>query len=176
MLGAIIGDIAGSRFEFNNYKAKDFQFLHSRCKPTDDSLMTLAVAEAILSCKPDRSDLPDQAVRCMQEIGRRYPHAGYGNRFSRWLELPDPRPYGSFGNGGTVDTSVGMGQITAGYVMHTSGPLVAGERIVMGAWIADGMTVGEPSGVVRAWNARTGELDWAWDLGRPDIDKLPPPG
>ena len=82
----------------------------------------------------------------------------------------------SFGNGGTVDTSVGMGQITAGYVMHTSGPLVAGERIVMGAWIADGMTVGEPSGVVRAWNARTGELDWAWDLGRPDIDKLPPPG
>jgi type I restriction enzyme M protein len=105
MLGAIIGDIAGSRFEFNNYKAKDFQFLHSRCKPTDDSLMTLAVAEAILSCKPDRSDLPDQAVRCMQEIGRRYPHAGYGNRFSRWLELPDPRPYGSFGNGAAMRVS-----------------------------------------------------------------------
>ncbi len=82
----------------------------------------------------------------------------------------------TFGMGGTVDTSVGMGEIKPGYVMHTSGPLVAGEKIVLGAWVADGMSVGEPSGVVRAWNARTGELEWAWDLGRPDIDKLPPPG
>lgn len=82
----------------------------------------------------------------------------------------------TFGNNGTVDTSVGMGHITKGFVMHTSGPLVANEKIVMGAWIADGMKTGEPSGVIRAWNAKTGELEWAWDLGRPDIDKLPPPG
>ena len=92
------------------------------------------------------------------------------------LRAVDGKVCPTFGNNGTVDTSVGMGPITPGFVMHTSGPLVAGEKVVMGAWIADGMKTGEPSGVVRAWNAKTGALEWAWDLGRPDIDKLPPPG
>ena len=82
----------------------------------------------------------------------------------------------SFGNNGTVSTAEGMGPIEPGFVMHTSGPLVAGDKVVLGAWIADGAHVGEPSGVVRAWNAKTGALEWAWDLGRPDIDTLPPPG
>ena len=88
----------------------------------------------------------------------------------------DGKPCPTFGNNGTVDTSVGMGRIDPGDVMHTSGPLVAGEKVVLGAWIADGRSVGEPSGVVRAWDARNGQLAWAWDLGRPDIDTLPPPG
>lgn len=55
MLGAVIGDIVGSRFEWNNYHAKDFEFLTYKCSPTDDSIMTLALAQAILESKPDHS-------------------------------------------------------------------------------------------------------------------------
>ena len=62
MLGAIIGDIAGSRFEWNNHKSKDFEFLTYKCFPTDDSIMTLALAKAILISKPDHSDLAENAM------------------------------------------------------------------------------------------------------------------
>lgn len=92
------------------------------------------------------------------------------------LRATDGKVCPTFGNNGTVDTTIGIGHITKGFMMHTSGPLVANDKVVLGAWIADGMKTGEPSGVIRAWNAKTGELEWAWDLGRPDIDKLPPPG
>ena len=56
MLGAIIGDIVGSRFEWNNHRSKEFDFLTYKCFPTDDSIMSLALAQAILECKPDSSD------------------------------------------------------------------------------------------------------------------------
>ena len=62
MLGAIIGDIVGSRFEWNNNKSKEFDFLTYKCFPTDDSIMSLAVAQAILLSKPDYSDLAKNAV------------------------------------------------------------------------------------------------------------------
>ncbi|MCU6763591.1 Uncharacterised protein [uncultured Roseburia sp.] len=81
MLGAIVGDIAGSRFEWNNHKSKDFEFLTYKCFPTDDSIMTLALAQAILISKPDYSDLSKNAVECMQSIGRNYPDCGYGGAF-----------------------------------------------------------------------------------------------
>ena len=83
MLGAVIGDIVGSRFEWNNYRAKDFEFLTYKCSPTDDSIMTLALAQAILESKPDHSDLAENAVKQMQLIGRRYPNCGYGGSFRR---------------------------------------------------------------------------------------------
>ena len=67
MLGAIIGDVIGSRFEFNTYKHKEFPLFTKACQPTDDSVMTLAVAEAILNCAGDYSDLSEQAVLCMQK-------------------------------------------------------------------------------------------------------------
>ena len=81
MLGAIIGDIVGSRFEWNNYRAKDFDFLTYKCFFTDDSVMSLAVAKAILSSKKDYSDLSANAIKYMQEIGRPYPDCGYGGSF-----------------------------------------------------------------------------------------------
>ena len=94
MFGAIIGDIAGSRFEWNNIKTKDFEFFSDRkCEPTDDSIMTLAVARAILDCDGDYSDLGSKAVIRMQELGRKYPDAGYGGRFSSWLLSRFPEPY-----------------------------------------------------------------------------------
>ena len=105
MLGAIIGDVIGSRFEFNTYKHKEFPLFTKACQPTDDSVMTLAVAEAILNCAGDYSDLSEQAVLCMQKWGRKYPYAGYGGNFRGWLVEEDPRPYNSFGNGSAMRVS-----------------------------------------------------------------------
>lgn len=106
MIGAIIGDIVGSRFEWHNYRAKDFEFFHSTCKFTDDSVMTLAVAKAILeSQEEDYEDLEEKVVADMQQLGRAYPHRGYGGFFYQWLYLEYPMPYNSFGNGAAMRVS-----------------------------------------------------------------------
>lgn len=105
MIGAIIGDIVGSRFEWNNYRHKDFELFTSECFATDDSIMTLAVAKALMTSKPDWSDLGKQTVRCMQEVGRPYPDCGYGGSFWRWMYSNDPKPYNSFGNGAAMRVS-----------------------------------------------------------------------
>ena len=104
MLGAIIGDIAGSRFERHPHKSKDFRLFTSECRPTDDSNMTLAVAQAILRSGGDRGSLPQYAIASMREIGRKYPY-GYGGRFVAWLRSEDPKPYGSWGNGSGMRVS-----------------------------------------------------------------------
>ena len=105
MLGALIGDIAGSRFEWHNHKSKDFDLLTYRCRPTDDSIMTLALAQAILNCNGDYSDLRLQAVSCMQAFGNKYPNAGYGGKFRRWLTEKNPAPYNSLGNDAAMRVS-----------------------------------------------------------------------
>ena len=117
MLGAIIGDIIGSRFEFNNHKSKDFPLFAPECFPTDDSVMTLAVAKAILEAsklkKPGSQDddpgfydrLSDLTVKSMQEIGRKYPHCGFGSMFYQWVFSAHPKPYNSFGNGAAMRVS-----------------------------------------------------------------------
>ena len=105
MIGAIIGDIAGSRFEWDNHRSKDFELFTPKCFATDDSIMSLAVAEALMRARPDFSDLSAQAVRCMQEVGRPYPDCGYGGRFLGWMYADDPQPYHSFGNGAAMRVS-----------------------------------------------------------------------
>lgn len=105
MLGAIIGDIVGSRFEWNNHRDKEFEFLTYKCFPTDDSIMSLAVAQAILVSKPDHSDLSKNTVECMQSIGRNYPNCGYGTGFYNWMFSDNPQPYNSFGNGAAMRVS-----------------------------------------------------------------------
>lgn len=107
MLGAIIGDIAGSRFEGNNHKGKDFELMthiHGG-RVTDDSIMSLAIAKAILECHGNYATLSEKAVICMRELGREYPFAGYGGLFRKWLESEDPKPYQSFGNGAAMRVS-----------------------------------------------------------------------
>lgn len=104
MLGAILGDIAGSRFERYNHKSKDFELLTRECCPTDDSNMTLAVAQALLRCNGHRLWLKRRAVESMQQLGRRYP-LGYGENFRLWLRAKHPKPYGSFGNGAAMRVS-----------------------------------------------------------------------
>ena len=75
MLGAIIGDIVGSRFEWDNNRNKDFDFLTHKCFFTDDSVMSLAIAKAILNCKGDYANLSAQAIATMQSVGRPYPNS-----------------------------------------------------------------------------------------------------
>lgn len=106
MIGAIIGDVAGSRFEFNNYRSKDFDIFARNCSVTDDSIMTLAVGKALLDWRknPDL-DLAKHTVEMMQEIGRPYPGCGFGGRFYRWMYSDDPQPYYSYGNGAAMRIS-----------------------------------------------------------------------
>ncbi|MCI9502007.1 MAG: N-6 DNA methylase [Hungatella sp.] len=105
MLGAIIGDLVGSRFKGNNYKGKDFEFLTYECFFTDSSVMSLAVAQAIMECESDYGDLSGGAVECMRRLGRAYPDCGYRSGFYRWLYSDDPKPYNSYGNGGAMRVS-----------------------------------------------------------------------
>ena len=102
MLGAIIGDIVGSRFEWNNIKHKNFELLTPDCFVTDDSIMTLAVAQAIMNSRGDLNCLPQKAIESMRTIGRPYPDCGYGGRFFHWIYSDDPKPYNSFGNGAAM--------------------------------------------------------------------------
>lgn len=105
MLGAIIGDIIGSRFEFRNYKSKEFELFHDDCFATDDSIMTLAVAEAIMNCHGDYSKLYEATIASMRLIGPKYPCSGYGENFFRWLFVEKPKPYDSYGNGAAMRIS-----------------------------------------------------------------------
>ena len=105
MIGAILGDIIGSRFEFHNYLGKDFELLTPRCKFTDDTVMTCAVAQALMDSKEDFSDLSEKTVAAMQRIGRQYPNCGYGARFIHWMFADNPQPYNSCGNGSAMRVS-----------------------------------------------------------------------
>ena len=108
LVGALVGDIVGSIYEFDNYRAKDFvpfaDYHREKCFATDDSIMTLAVCKALMESQ-DISDLSSQAVRYMQEIGRPYPRCGFGGRFFSWIYSDNPKPYNSFGNGSAMRVS-----------------------------------------------------------------------
>ena len=100
MMGAIIGDIVGSVYEFNNIKTKDFPLFRNDCFFTDDTVMTIAVAEAIMA-----GGTEEDFVREMKKYGRLYPGRGYGGRFAVWLRKKDNRPYNSLGNGSAMRVS-----------------------------------------------------------------------
>ncbi len=98
MLGAIAGDMIGSVYEFNNRKTKDFPLFSDRCFFTDDSVLTVAVADTILQ--------QDQAyAKRFKEYYRRYPNAGYGARFRNWCVSSSLEPYNSWGNGSAMRVS-----------------------------------------------------------------------
>ena len=99
MIGAIIGDIVGSRYERFNHKSKEFDMFDKKCRPTDDSIMSLAIAKALLECEEEYDNLSAKAISCMQELGRIYKNAGYGGSFTKWIFADEPQPYNSFGNG-----------------------------------------------------------------------------
>lgn len=105
MFGAVIGDYVGSRYEWYNHKSKDFEFFNKNCRFTDDSMMTLAVASALLECKGNYDELSDKVIKSMQEIGRRYPDCGFGGKFFEWIMTDNPKPYNSWGNGSAMRVS-----------------------------------------------------------------------
>ena len=105
MYGAVIGDIAGSVYEWKNVKTKEFELFGKRSRCTDDSVMTVAVAAAILKSKRDPDIFSGVLPDLMRKIGRMYPDAGYGGHFFVWLMDQKEGPYGSFGNGSAMRVS-----------------------------------------------------------------------
>ena len=108
MYGAILGDIIGSPFEFDRgNKTKEFDLFTKGCDFTDDSVMTIAVGEALLAVGAEATvkEIEEALVTNMQDWGKRYPYAGYGGRFRYWLRESNPKPYGSYGNGSAMRVS-----------------------------------------------------------------------
>lgn len=122
MLGAIIGDIVGSRFEFNPIKSKNFDLFETNehfskdkkltlgyfikgSRFTDDTVMTIAICKALLDCNGNFSDLSHFAIKAMKYYGKKYPFMGYGAMFNNWLMSSNCEPYNSFGNGSAMRIS-----------------------------------------------------------------------
>lgn len=111
MLGAIIGDVVGSVYEWNNIKTKDFELFKPNCFFTDDTVMTVAVAKALLLTREKQSKAKEkisfkkELIEQMQDFGKRFPNAGYGEMFADWLVSDNPKPYNSFGNGSAMRVS-----------------------------------------------------------------------
>lgn len=106
MLGAIIGDVAGSVYEFESHKSKNFPFFSPDCFPTDDSIMTMAVAMACVESNLDsEASFKRALIARMHELGERYPDAGYGGKFAYWLMRGSDKPYNSYGNGSAMRVS-----------------------------------------------------------------------
>ena len=173
MIGAIVGDIAGSRFEWHNRKSKQFTLMKGRsesrhpCCFTDDTVMTLALAEAILKWREggggSYAALSEAAIRHMQDFGRRYPGAGYGSAFRHWLRDDDPQPYNSWGNGSAMRVSA------CGWAGRTLDEVKAMSRAVTE------VTHNHPEGIKGAeavasviWAARNG---WSKDRIRKYVEK-----
>lgn len=108
MYGAILGDMVGAPYEFDRgNKSKDFEMWNKRVRFTDDTVMTISVADAILTAGKDSSEkeIKEALVEKMQAWGRKYPNFGYGGRFVHWLGSRNPKPYGSYGNGSAMRVS-----------------------------------------------------------------------
>ena len=107
MIGAIIGDVVGSSFEFDNHKTKNFELFDKEGDFTDDSVMTLAIAKALMSYKSfdNTEEFKKHLVKVMHEVGVRYPNCGYGGRFYVWMLKNHTKPYNSYGNGSAMRVS-----------------------------------------------------------------------
>ena len=108
MYGALLGDMIGAPYEFDRgNKSKVFEMFNDEVAFTDDSVMTIAVAEGIMNAglDADEASMKAEIVKSMKIWGRKYPDAGYGAKFIWWLMLDDPNPYGSFGNGSAMRVS-----------------------------------------------------------------------
>ncbi len=127
MIGAIAGDVIGSTYEFNPIKTTKFPLFSEGSRFTDDTVMTLAIASAILGGGDYEGE--------MRKLGRAHPHAGYGGLFARWLHSQDPRPYNSFGNGSAMRVS------PVGFAFNTE------EEVLLEAERSAGVTHNHPEGI-----------------------------
>lgn len=114
MIGAMIGDIVGSVYEFHNIKTKEFPLFQADCFFTDDTVMTCAVAEAVM-----RGGQEHDFIDAMKQYGRMYPGAGYGGNFGKWLRSDSREPYNSFGNGSAMRVSPCAWVMDCGFYART---------------------------------------------------------
>lgn len=173
MLGALVGDIVGSVYEWNNHRSKDFPLFGPKSAFTDDSVLTVALADAILS--------GSHYAGVMRRYGERYPNAGYGGMFRQWLRSKEMGPYNSFGNGAAMrispagwayetleETLLQAAAFTS--ITHNHPEGVKGAEATAGAiWLA---RHGKSKSDIRAWVAkRTGyDLTRTCDQIRPTYD------
>ena len=117
MLGALIGDLVGSVYEWRNIKSTQFEFLKPECFFTDDSVLTVATASALLT--------GTGYTEAYQDFARRYPGRGYGGYFSNWIYSDNPQPYNSWGNGSAMRVSpVGFAFNTVDEVLQSGASAV----------------------------------------------------
>ncbi|MCD8397546.1 MAG: ADP-ribosylglycohydrolase family protein [Lachnospiraceae bacterium] len=148
VIGAIVGDIVGSVYEFDNHRSKEFPLFSEGCFPTDDSIMTLAIAKALILSDGNYENLSELAVSSMQEVGRPYHECGYGGRFYGWMYSNNPKPYNSLGNGAAMRVSAVASvansleevkilseKVTAVTHNHPEG-IKGAEATAVGAWMA----------------------------------------
>ena len=138
MLGALVGDIVGSVYEFCNTKSLDFDLFCGGSTFTDDSVMTLAIAKWLVE---DEAHTIHYLIYCLQELGNHHPYAGYGGRFAGWLCEDNPQPYNSWGNGAgmrvspvglyakTLDEALALAALTAS-VSHNHPEGVKGAQAI----------------------------------------------
>lgn len=117
MIGAIAGDIIGSIYEWNNIKTKDFELFKSHCFFTDDSILTIALAEAILN--------DGNYTELLKKYYQRYPNADYGDMYRRWAADEDSEPYNSWGNGAAMRIS------TVGFAFDTLGDVLVNAKKIL---------------------------------------------
>jgi ADP-ribosyl-[dinitrogen reductase] hydrolase len=182
MRGAYIGDIVGSVFEWKQFKSRVFPLFSRKSRPTDDSLMTAAVALAFGTAREKKLELTERILspllcRFMRMIGRKYPHAGYGTAFKRWLFDDAMGPYGSRGNGaamrvspagwyaGSLEEAEKLGKISAS-VSHNEASAELAARAVAGAvYLA---RQGEKQEALRRYLNQYYSLDFTIDSMRQD--------
>ena len=155
LYGALLGDMIGAPYEFDRgNKVKDFPLFSKESCFTDDSVMTIAVAEALLNVgdNADEDKVTSEIVKSMQKWGKKYPNAGYGGRFRGWLKKDNPQPYNSWGNGSAMRVSA------VGWICDT----VEDTRIIA-RWTAE-VSHNHPEGIkgaeataVAVYLARTGK-------------------
>lgn len=103
MFGALVGDIIGSHFEFNNTKSKDFTFFNDDTRFTDDSVLTLAISKYFLTFLKETNK--DELIKLVKETAQKYINAGYGPSFLKWINNSSSLPYNSYGNGAAMRVS-----------------------------------------------------------------------
>ena len=171
MIGAIIGDIVGSVYEWRRIKTKSFEFFVDQCECTDDSICTAAVADILMH------DLPP--AQTLQRWCQDHPRGDYGGRFAQWIEMDPPRPYNSFGNGAAMRVSpaayLNRDSLSAALeasdlvtaVTHNHPEGLKGARATVHAvWLA---FQGEPASAIRAAIAKA----YGYDLSR-SVDDIRP--
>ena len=160
MYGAILGDMIGAPYEFDRgNKKKDFPLFSAESNFTDDTVMTIAVAEALLATRGKNDEvIKAELVASMRDWGKRYPDAGYGGMFARWLVDENPQPYGSFGNGSAMRVAA------AGWLADSE------KEAVRLAKLTAEVTHNHPEGIKGA-AAVAGAIFWARLGGSKDVIK-----